>query len=97
MKRPDLRSMKQNPELMRQASEAANPETMAVLQNTFMQYQGKSETELIDELMRKASIQRQKGMLNNAQLETLSNMLGPMLTREQQQRMYALIDELKKE
>ena len=74
MKRPDLRSMKQNPELMRQASEAANPETMAILQNTFMQYQGKSETELIDELMRKASIQRQKGMLNNAQLATPSNL-----------------------
>ncbi len=97
MKQPDLRSFKQNPELKRQASEAANPETMAILQNTFLQYQGKSETELIDELMNKARIQRQKGMLSNNQLQTLANLLSPMLTGEQLERMRSLIEELMQE
>ena len=59
------------------------------------QYAGKSQSELMEELMRTAALEKQKGTLTPAMLEQFYNSIGPMLTPEQRERMVALINQIK--
>ncbi len=90
----DLRSMKQNPQ-MQQMAAGIDPDTIRQVKNVVEQYQGKSEGEVFEELQRMASAERAAGKLSDARMESIAKMVAPMLNPSQQQRMRAIMNQLK--
>lgn len=94
MKR-DLRSMAGDPEKNAGTQSQPSANDMQFLQNAAAMYQGKSQSELMEELMQQAAKEREKGTLSPAMLDQVMNSVGPMLTPEQRIRMAQLIDQIK--
>ncbi|MFZ5974449.1 MAG: hypothetical protein ACOYU3_03440 [Bacillota bacterium] len=97
----DLRSFKPrrdqiNPELKKQAEKmGANNEQVEQAQRLseqMNQYQGKSEQELMQELLRKTKDQKQKGQLDEAAIKKMRDAISPMLNEEQRKKLLSLIE-----
>lgn len=91
MKQKDLRSLKQNPELARQMESIA-PDSVEQMQHVVEQYQDKSEGELYDELRRNVNA----GNVSQQRINAMAEMLVPLLDPAQQQRLHAIISDLKR-
>lgn len=95
MRGPDLRSIKQDTAKLRQAAANVDPQTLNQVQQAVQKYQGKDETELVNELSALALQARQSGSLDNARIDNIAEALGPMLNSSQQATMQKLIQQLK--
>lgn len=91
MRQKDLRSLKQNPELARQM-ESMDPASVEQMQRVVEQYQDKNEGELYDELRRKVHA----GNVNQHRLNAMAEKLVPLLDPAQQQRLQAIINDIKR-
>ncbi|HWS30670.1 MAG TPA: hypothetical protein VN512_11265 [Clostridia bacterium] len=66
--------------------------TMNTIQDTVNKYGGKSPNELMRELRNC----KQAGIMDNRELDNVAKRLMPMLTEEQQRRLFDVMGELKK-
>ncbi len=95
MKKRDLRSM------ANQTAKAAGtpPENMEGetrrLEDMAAQFSGKSQQELMSELMRRSAQKKADGSLSSESLENFFKSAAPMLTPEQRRNMRKLIDQIK--
>ena len=94
MKKPDIRSMKNNPTPTAQTG--IDPVMLAQAQEVMEQFQGKDETALISQLQQAAEKEMRAGNLDNRRLDDIAGILGPMLNPDQFQQMQALLGQLKK-
>jgi DNA-binding transcriptional regulator YbjK len=60
------------------------------------QYEGKSETELTNELLKVTEQSRKDGTLNNEMLETFYRSMSPMMNAEQKSKLDGLMKMLKR-
>lgn len=95
MKKPDLRSLKQNPNQAQKMAEGVDPEAMRQVKSLVDHYQGKSEAELLADLQDTVKKERAAGTMSNARMDSFAQMLGPMLDPSQRQRMQAILEQLK--
>ncbi len=95
MKKPDLRSLKQNPDQLKEMEKGIDPEAMRQVKNVVEYYQGKSEPDLLAELQAMISKERAAGNMSNARMDSLAAMIAPMLDPAQRQRMQAILEQLK--
>ena len=72
-----------------------DPEAIRQVRSAVEQFQGKSEGEVFEELQRMASAERAAGNLSNARIDSIAKMVAPMLNASQQQRMHAIMNQLK--
>ncbi|GHV01826.1 hypothetical protein FACS1894211_12230 [Clostridia bacterium] len=61
------------------------------LKKTASKYEGKSESELMSELMKKVAQGKKDGSFSAAEIERFAGQLGPMLNAGQQARLQSLI------
>ena len=80
--RPNYESMAQN---------SADPEQLKSMEDAMNYYGGKSEGELMEELMRGKS----SGMIDEAKLNDVAARIAPMLTPEQLSRLSAVMERLR--
>ena len=64
-----------------------DPAQKVSIESMMDKYGGKSEAELMDELMRMTSRQKQNGAFDAAAMQKTAQSLMPMLTPEQQQKL----------
>lgn len=95
MKKSDLRSMKQNPDQLKEMAAGIDPEAMRQIKHAVDYYQGKSELDLLAELQAMVSKERAAGNMSNARIDSLAAMIAPMLDSVQRQRMQAILEQLK--
>ncbi len=95
MKKPDLRSMKQNPDQLNEMAKGIDPEAIRQVKSVVDYYQGKSEPDLLAELQAMVSKERAAGNMSNARMDSFASMIAPMLDPAQQQRMQAILEQLK--
>ncbi|HWR22894.1 MAG TPA: hypothetical protein VN366_05385 [Feifaniaceae bacterium] len=93
MKKPDLRSLKQNPDQLKEAG--IDPESMRQVKNVLDHYQGKSTPDLLAELQEKIIAERKAGKMSNARLDSYAAMIAPMLDPAQRQYMQAFVEQMK--
>ena len=67
-------------------------DTMNTIQNAVNQYGGKSQSELLRELQN----YKNSGMMDDGALDSVAQRLMPMLTAEQQRRLFDVMGQLKK-
>lgn len=67
-------------------------ETMGNIQDTVNRYSGKSQGELLQELKN----YKNSGMMDERELNNVAQKLMPMLTPEQQRRLFDVMGQLKK-
>lgn len=79
-----------NNDVMNQAIPNVDPNQMNDIQNLMDQYGGKSESELMSELLHA----RQSGAIDPNDLANVAQRLAPMLTPEQQQRLLYVMQQL---
>jgi len=82
---PNYESMAQN------AMNSADPEQLKSMEDAMNYYGGKSEGELMEELMRGKS----SGMIDEAKLNDVAARIAPMLTPEQLSRLSAVMERLR--
>ena len=68
----------------------SNPEAFGNVQNIVNHYGGKSEAELLGELKGF----RESGIMDPAALQSVAQKIAPMLTPEQQQRLFGVMQQL---
>ncbi len=83
--RTDYESMAQN------AMNAADAQQIKSMEEAMNYYGGKSEGELMEELMRG----KNSGMIDEAKLNEVAARIAPMLTPEQLSRLSAVMDRLR--
>ena len=83
--RPNYESMAQN------AMNSADPEQLKSMEDAMNYYGGRSEGELMEELMRGKS----SGMIDEAKLNDVAARIAPMLTPEQLSRLSAVMERLR--
>ncbi len=103
MKR-DIRSFKKEKEsltqekaaeILDQFDENTKREAKAI-ESSLRQYEGKTQSELMGELMKLADEERKKGALDDEKLDAFARGVAPMLTEEQRKSLAGLIKQLKK-
>lgn len=82
---PNYENMAQN------AMNSADPEQLKSMEDAMNYYGGKSEGELMEELMRGKS----SGMIDEAELNDVAARIAPMLTPEQLSRLSAVMERLR--
>lgn len=95
MNKPDLKSLKNNPEQLQKAVEGVDPAAMRQVQQAVQRYEGKDEESLMEELAGVAAQERLRGNLSDERMDSIVNMIAPMLSAEQQQKMRAITEQLK--
>lgn len=68
-----------------------------ILSSFAKKYEGKSEGELIREIMAVAKENRKNGTLSNEEIDRYVSLISPMLGEEKRKNLYALSEKLKKE
>ncbi len=76
--------------------ERLDKNTERLLKNFVKDYEGKSQQQIIDEIIKVAQKNRREGKLSNADLDNFYNMLYPMLNGSQKEQLTQIIDSLKK-
>ena len=71
-------------------------DTMDAIKNFAGKYEGASENELILEIMKEAEKGRRNGTLTDSDIDRFKNMLEPMLNSAQRQKLYKVIEKIKK-
>ena len=71
-------------------------DTMDAIKNFAGKYEGASENELILEIMKEAEKGRRNGTLTDTDIDRFKNMLEPMLNSAQKQKLYKVIEKIKK-
>ena len=71
-------------------------DTMDAIKNFAGKYEGASENELILEIMKEAETGRRNGTLTDSDIDRFKNMLEPMLNSAQRQKLYKVIEQIKK-
>ncbi len=71
-------------------------DTMDAIKNFAGKYEGASENELILEIMKEAEKGRRNGTLTDSDIDRFKNMLEPMLNSAQRQKLYKVIEQIKK-
>lgn len=71
-------------------------DTMDAIKNFAGKYEGASENELILEIMKEAEKGRRNGTLTDTDIDRFKNMLEPMLNSAQRQKLYKVIEQIKK-
>lgn len=66
-----------------------------LLRNFVKDYEGKSQSDVMAEIIKVAEKNRREGKLSDADLDNFANMLRPMLDRNQLQELEAIISRLK--
>lgn len=79
-------------ESVRRAAQNMDESTMGTIQDAINRYGGKSQ----DELMRELKNYRNSGGMDERDLENVAQKLMPMLTEEQQRRLFHVMGELKR-
>ena len=80
-----------NMEDLEQMAKNVSPDQMSEVQNLVDRYSGKSESELMNELR----YARQSGAIDPNELASVAQRLSPMLTPDQQQRLFSVMQQLK--
>ena len=73
-----------------------HPQEARLVSDALKKYQGKSESELMDELQKAAARGRASGELTNERLDKFASQMLPMIDKNQQQKMRQLLGMLKK-
>ncbi|MDR1619218.1 MAG: hypothetical protein LBS18_00925 [Clostridiales bacterium] len=109
MKKMDLRSMKQPPESLGDAPAEAcptelrelvsqvDPKTFDRVRGAMEQLQGKSRDELMEELIRAAAQERMNGNLSDERVDTIGDMIAPMLNPAQRAQAAEIMRQIKTE
>ena len=71
------------------------PELERDVNDLINRYSGKSDSELMNELKRVTSQQRQSGMLDTAQIDAAANSILPMLNAEQAQKLQSILAQIR--
>ena len=71
-------------------------DTMDAIKNFAGKYEGASENELILEIMKEAEKGKRNGTLSDSDIDRFKNMLEPMLNSAQRQKLYKVIEKIKK-
>ncbi len=95
MKKPDLRSLKQNPDQLQEAAKGIDPEAMRQVKNVLDHYQGRSMQDLLAELQEKIIAERKAGRMSDARLDSYAAMIAPMMDPMQRQQMQAFVEQMK--
>ncbi len=66
-----------------------------LLRNFVKDYEGKSQSDVMAEIIKVAEKNRREGKLSDADLDNFANMLRPMLDRNQLQELETIISRLK--
>lgn len=100
----DLRSFKprrDRVDLKKKAEElGANEEQLdraMKMSEQIHKYEGKSEQELMDEVLRVTKEQKQKGELDGAKLNSFKNNIWPMLNEEQRKKLVSILGKIEKQ
>lgn len=67
-----------------------------IIKNFLSRYEGKSRSELIDEIAKVAEKNRKEGNLKNSDLDDFAEMITPYLTKEQKTMLSEVLSNLKK-
>lgn len=100
MDKRDLRSMKKG------QSDSSNidgsktqsqpdKDNMKNIQDTISKYEGKSEDEMLIELMKMVDKEKKEGSFNIDAISNFARTAAPMLNQEQREKMEAIIKQLK--
>ena len=95
MKKPDLRSLKQNPDQLQETAKGIDPESMRHVKDVLDHYQGRGMQDLLSELQEKIIAERKAGRMTNARLESYAAMIAPMMDPVQRQYMEAFVEQMK--
>ena len=76
---------------IRKAAASLDQGTLGNIQDAVNHYSGKSDSELLSELKNA----RNGGAFNAAELENVAQRIAPMLSPEQQQRLFSVMQQLK--
>lgn len=79
-----------NMEDMKNAAQNIDPAIMNNVQDALNKYGGKSESELMGELMNA----KQSGLIDPKELSGVAERIAPMLTEEQRQRLNSVLSQL---
>lgn len=79
----------------KQKMQNLTPESQKVLNDFLSSYSGKSEDELISEIIKTAVKNKKEGKLTNADIDDFYNLLKPMLKKEQIEKLERVIKTLK--
>ncbi len=82
-------------EILDQFDEKTKREAKAI-EKSLHKYEGKTQSELMDELMKLAEEERKKGTLDDKKLDAFARSVSPMLTQEQRRRLSGILKQLKK-
>lgn len=74
-----------------------NPGETEALRDQMKKYEGKSESELMDELMRTTREGKKNGTLSDAQIDSFYEKAAPMMDTEMKKRLDMLIKMMKQE
>lgn len=74
-----------------------NPGDTDALRSQMKKYEGKSESELMAELLKTTKEGKQKGQLSNAQIDDFYQKAAPMMDDEMKKRLDMLINLMKQE
>ncbi len=72
-----------------------SPESKKVLDDFLKNYNGKSESELIDEIIKTAVKSKKEGKLSDSDIDNFYKMLYPMLSGEQVKKLDEVVKMLK--
>ncbi len=81
-------------QMLDQFDENTKREAKAI-EKSLRQHEGKSQPELMRELMKLADTERKKGALTDEKLDAFARGVSPMLTEEQRTRLSGILQQLK--
>ncbi len=79
----------------KQSSKKMDKNAERLLRNFVKDYEGKSQSDIVAEIVKVAEKNRREGKLSDADLDNFANMLRPMLDRDQLKELDAIISRLK--
>lgn len=90
----DLRSMAQNA-ARTDPNPSADPKKVGSILEQAKRYEGKSESELMDELMKRAGEQKAAGSFSPELLDQFAQRAGAMMNDEQKKKLRQIVRRLK--
>lgn len=76
-------------------SESEKKQCEEKLKNTAKKYEGKSEDELMGEILKQVAAGKSSGQLKNSDIEDFYKKVSPMLNREQRKKLDTIINKIK--
>ncbi len=76
-------------------SESEKKQCEEKLKNTAKKYEGKSEDELMGEILKQVAVGKSSGELKNSDIDEFYKKVSPMLNREQRKKLDSIINKIK--